>query len=296
MPSLSKWVWAFFIALVCASGCASGCAKRTSNAAETTLAGRPEGTNKPPPPTESTEPDQDESSVHPGINDPYFRPDGPERYRRILEAESREIVQRRSDIVDAIGLRTGMVVADIGAGTGLLTTEIAQRVGTRGQVYAVDIVPEFLDLIRSRAAEQGLRNVTVIQGEEKAAGLGPGSIDLAFMCDTYHHLEFPHAYMRSVFVSLRPGATLVLVDMKRVEGESSPGVLAVRESCGTSAPAKPRSSGRSSERASSSGPKPSFSRRTITCTSGVLEPKHRRNWVRPACFRCILWRNYAHAA
>ncbi len=225
MPSLSKWVWAFFIALVCASGCASGCAKRTSNAAETTLAGRPEGTNKPPPPTESTEPDQDESSVHPGINDPYFRPDGPERYRRILEAESREIVQRRSDIVDAIGLRTGMVVADIGAGTGLLTTEIAQRVGTRGQVYAVDIVPEFLDLIRSRAAEQGLRNVTVLQGEEKATGLGPGSIDLAFMCDTYHHLEFPQAYMRSVFVSLRPGATLVLVDMKRVEGESSPGVL-----------------------------------------------------------------------
>ena len=225
MPSLSKWVWAFFIALVCASGCASGCAKRTSNAAETTLAGRPEGTNKPPPPTESTEPDQDESSVHPGINDPYFRPDGPERYRRILEAESREIVQRRSDIVDAIGLRTGMVVADIGAGTGLLTTEIAQRVGTRGQVYAVDIVPEFLDLIRSRAAEHGLRNVTVIQGEEKAAGLGPGSIDLAFMCDTYHHLEYPQAYMRSLFLSLRPGATLVLVDMKRVEGESSPGVL-----------------------------------------------------------------------
>jgi len=65
----------------------------------------------------------------------------------------------------------------------------------------------------------------VIRGQEKAAGLGPRSIDLAFMCDTYHHLEFPEAYMRSVFLSLRPGATLVLVDMKRVEGESSPGVL-----------------------------------------------------------------------
>jgi ubiquinone/menaquinone biosynthesis C-methylase UbiE len=223
MPSLSKGFYAFFIALVCASGCATRTS--TATATETTLAACPEGTTKPPPRAESTEPDQHEPSVHPGINDPYFRPDGPERYRRILEAESREIVQRRSDIVDAIGLRRGMVVADIGAGTGLLTTEIAQRVGARGQVYAVDIVPEFLDLIRSRAAEHGLRNVTVIQGEEKAAGLGPGSIDLAFMCDTYHHLEFPQAYMRSLFLALRPGATLVLVDMERVEGESSASVL-----------------------------------------------------------------------
>jgi len=221
MPSLSKGFWAFFIALVCLLGCAT----RGTRAAETTLAASPAGTAEPPPAAESSEPDQDEPSAQPGINDPYFRPDGPARYSRILEAETREIVQRRSDIVDAIGLRTGMAVADIGAGTGLLTTEIADRVGVRGQVYAVDIVPEFLDLIRSRAEAEGLRNVTVIQGEEKATGLDPGSIDLAFMCDTYHHLEFPQAYMRSLFLTLRPGATLVLVDMKRVEGESSPSVL-----------------------------------------------------------------------
>lgn len=220
MP-LSKGLWGLFIALVGFSGCAT----RATSPADTALAAGPASPSELQPSAESIAPAVDEPSVHPGINDPYFRSDGPERYRRILEAESREIVQRRSEIVDAIGLRKGMVVADIGAGTGLLTTEIAQRVGTRGQVYAVDIVPEFLDLIRSRAAEHGLRNVTVLQGKEKATGLGPGSIDLAFMCDTYHHLEFPQAYMRSVFVSLRPGATLVLVDMKRVEGESSPGVL-----------------------------------------------------------------------
>ncbi|MDH3652797.1 MAG: class I SAM-dependent methyltransferase [Myxococcales bacterium] len=221
MPPLSHGLWAFLTALVCLSSCAM----RTPGTTETALATTPVGTSEVSPAAESTEPAKDEPSAHPGINDPYFQPDGPERYRRILEAESREIVQRRSDIVDAMGLHRGMVVADIGAGTGLLTTEIAQRVGARGWVYAVDIVPEFLDLIRSRAAEQGLRNVTVIQGEEKAAGLGPGSLDLAFMCDTYHHLEFPRAYMRSVFLSLRPGGRLVLVDMKRVEGESSASVL-----------------------------------------------------------------------
>ncbi|MBT8469603.1 MAG: class I SAM-dependent methyltransferase [Deltaproteobacteria bacterium] len=221
MPPLSKGFLSLFVALVCLSGCAT----RAPSATETTPAAAPEGSSELSTAAESTEPAIDEPSAHPGINEPYLRPDGPERYRRILEAESREIVQRRSDIVDAMGLSEGMVVADIGAGTGLLTTEIARRVGARGQVYAVDIVPEFLDLIRNRAAEQGLRNVAVIQGAEKATGLEPGSIDLAFMCDTYHHLEYPKAYMRSLFLSLRPVGTLVLVDMKRVEGESSPSVL-----------------------------------------------------------------------
>jgi ubiquinone/menaquinone biosynthesis C-methylase UbiE len=218
MPPLSKGFWGLFIALIGVSACAT-------RPVDTALAAGPASPSELQPSAESIAPAKDELSVHPGINDPYFRPDGPDRYRRILEAESREIVQRRSEIVDAMGLRRGMVVADIGAGTGLLTTEIAQRVGARGRVYAVDIVPEFLDLIRSRAAEQGLRNVTVIQGAEKATGLSSGSIDLAFMCDTYHHLEYPQAYMRSLFLSLRPGGALVLVDMKRVEGESSSSVL-----------------------------------------------------------------------
>jgi len=221
MPTLSKGCWPFFLALVCVSACATG-ATRSS---ETARAASPVGVNEVPPAPQSIEPNEDEPSAHPGINDPYFQPEGPARYRRILEAETREIVERRSDIVDAIGLRRGMAVADIGAGTGLLTTEIAERVGEQGQVYAVDIVPEFVALIRGRVEEAGLRNVTVIQGGERASGLDPGSIDLAFMCDTYHHLEFPRAYLHSLFLTLRPGATLVLVDMKRVEGESSPGVL-----------------------------------------------------------------------
>jgi predicted methyltransferase len=221
MPSLSKGLWAFFIALVCLSACATS----TTSPRETTLAANSASARQLQPAAESTESALDEPSARPGINDPYFQPGGPARYRRILEADTREIVQRREDIVDAIGLSKGMAVADIGAGTGLLTRDIAERVGTRGRVYAVDIVPEFLDLIRSRVESEGLHNVTVVRGEEKATGLGPGSIDLAFMCDTYHHLEFPQAYMRSVFLSLRPGATLVLVDMKREEGESGPGVL-----------------------------------------------------------------------
>ena len=167
----------------------------------------------------------EEPSVKPGINAPYFRDDGLDRYTRILEAETREIVRRRSDIVDAIGLEEGTVVADIGAGTGLLTIEMAKQVGQRGTVFAVDIVPAFLERIRERARTEGLGNIVVVRGEERATGLKPASLDLAFMCDTYHHIEYPETYMRSLFQALRQGAILVLVDMKRPEGRSSPAVL-----------------------------------------------------------------------
>ncbi len=221
MPSLSKGLWFFFIALGCLPACAAG----TANPVETGPTAGAASTGDLQPAPKSTQPAQDEPNARPGINDHYFQPGGPDRYRAVLEAETREIVRRRGDIVDAIGLRKGMSVADIGAGTGLLTREIAARVGARGRVYAIDIVPGFLDLIRSRIEEEGLRNVTVVRGEERATGLGPGSIDVAFMCDTYHHLEFPQTYMRSVFRSLRPGGTLVVVDMKREGGASSPGVL-----------------------------------------------------------------------
>lgn len=219
-PLVSAWLRCLVAAsaLGCAAGAANSAAFDDAKNAADTAAGPGLATRVEPAPIE-------EHSVKPGINDPYFRDDGLERYTRILEAESREIVQRRNDIVDAIGLEEGMVVADIGAGTGLLTTGMAKRVGPRGTVFAVDIVPAFLERIRERATAEGLSNVIVVRGEERATGLEPASLDLAFMCDTYHHIEYPEAYMRSLFRTLRPSALLVLVDMKRPEGQSSPAVL-----------------------------------------------------------------------
>ncbi|MBW2381843.1 MAG: hypothetical protein JRG70_20310 [Deltaproteobacteria bacterium] len=98
-----------------------------------------------------------EASVRPGINAPYVQPDALDKFTRVLEAETREVAQHRDEIVDAIGLRRGMVVADIGAGTGLFVTEIAKRVGKRGAVFAVDIVPVFLE----RITRTGLRRPRV---------------------------------------------------------------------------------------------------------------------------------------
>ena len=192
--------WLAFLTVAQLHGCAS---------APSAASGHP-----PVPPA------AEETSVKPGINDHYFEPESNARYVRLLEAETREIVQRREEIVDALNLREGMEVADIGAGTGVLTTVMAERVGDRGTVYAVDIVPSFLERIRRRVDEAGLGNVVVVHGEERATGLPPASLDLALMCDTYHHIEYPKSYLRSVLESLRGGGAFVVIDMKRKEGAS----------------------------------------------------------------------------
>lgn len=162
-----------------------------------------------------------ESSVRPGINAPYFETGALEKYTRILERETREVVAQLEPIVAALGLKEGMVVADIGAGTGLFTTEIAKRVGDTGAVYAVDIVPSFLEKIRERVKASELSNVRVVLGEERETKLAPGSVDLAFLCDTYHHIEYPKAYLSSLLQTMRPGARLVLIDLERIEGKTS---------------------------------------------------------------------------
>ena len=132
---------------------------------------------------------------------------------RRFETDSREIYARRQQIVAAIGLRPGMAVADIGAGTGLFTWQFADKVGTKGTVYAVDISPAFLKYIAAQARQRGLEKVVkTIPGAQDATNLAPGSIDLAFVCATYHHLDHPKQILLSLHQALRPGGQLVIVD------------------------------------------------------------------------------------
>jgi ubiquinone/menaquinone biosynthesis C-methylase UbiE len=116
-------------------------------------------------------------------------------------------------------------VADIGAGSGLFTLLFAKRVGPRGEVIAVDIVPEFLEQIRQRAAAAGFKNVRTVLATEQSVELPPRSVDLAFVCDTYHHFEYPRNSLASIHRALKPGGELVLVEFKRVPGGSSDWVL-----------------------------------------------------------------------
>lgn len=169
---------------------------------------------------------REESSVAPGINDPYRNPDlKVQEWVDRFEGESREVYRERERIAQACNLRPGMIVADVGAGTGLFTVLFAEKVGPAGRVDAVDIVPSFLNSIEQRAADAKLRNVRTVLCNERSVELRPQSVDLVYVCDTYHHFEYPRSSMASIHTALRDGGTLVIVDFKRVPGVSSDWVL-----------------------------------------------------------------------
>lgn len=166
-----------------------------------------------------------ERSVMPGINQAYFdRPD-PEAWATRFEVESREIYSERHRIRDAAGLQPGQTVADIGAGTGLFVPLFAEAVGPRGSVVAVEIQPGFLAHIEERARKEGLEQVRTHLGGERSAGLPESSIDAAFICDTYHHFEYPRSMMASIHEALRPGGALIVIDFHRIEGKSREWIL-----------------------------------------------------------------------
>ena len=102
-----------------------------------------------------------EKSVKPGINDQFKKPDVTKFVER-FEGESREVFDKREKVMEALALKQGMVIADVGAGTGFYTRLFAQAVGEQGKVLAVDIAKEFLDHINKTAKDQNLVNITSI--------------------------------------------------------------------------------------------------------------------------------------
>ena len=165
-----------------------------------------------------------EKSVNPGINDS-FRDPNVKKFIGRFEVESRELFARRHEIVAACQIKPGQTVADIGAGTGLFTRLFSDAVGKDGRVIAVEISQKFLDHIQATSREAGQRNVDTLLATADSTGLPPKSVDVAFICDTYHHFEFPLKTMVSLQRALKPGGRVVLVDFRRIPGTSSDWVL-----------------------------------------------------------------------
>jgi FkbM family methyltransferase len=138
-----------------------------------------------------------------------------------LEDETREIFVHRERVLEVVGPGKGQTVADIGAGSGFMSLLFAERVGPEGRVIAVDINPKMLERIESKAAKQKLANLETAISTQAAAPLAEGSVDLVFICDTYHHFEAPTSTMKSIRAALRDGGQVVLIDFERVPGETS---------------------------------------------------------------------------
>lgn len=111
-----------------------------------------------------------------------------------------------------LGLRPGQTVAEIGAGDGEMTLELAARVGATGRVYATEIETEKQDAIRAAAREAGLGNVEVLPAQLTSTGLPGACCAAIFMRHVYHHLSDPAAVDRDLLRALRPGGVLVIVD------------------------------------------------------------------------------------
>jgi predicted methyltransferase len=165
-----------------------------------------------------------EQSVRPGINADFLNADASSYVER-FEKEGREVYDQRNVIVAASGVKPGMVVADVGAGTGLFTRLFARQVGGEGRVYAVDIAPNFVYQLIKDCRQQGFDNVIGIICDDRSSTLPPNSVDLIYICDTYHHFEFPYSTLESLHTALRDGGRLMVIDFEREVGVSSDWVL-----------------------------------------------------------------------
>lgn len=164
---------------------------------------------------------ESEQSVKPGINERFLDPElQVDDWLKRFEVESRETFHERDKVIEACQIKKGMAIADIGAGTGLYTRLFSEATGPEGWVYAVDISGPFLKHIVARAQQEDQQNISAILSPENSAPLPPNSLDMVFVCDTYHHFEYPKGTMKSVVRALKKGGTMVVIDFERIEGKS----------------------------------------------------------------------------
>ncbi|MGB3308876.1 MAG: class I SAM-dependent methyltransferase [Nodosilinea sp.] len=130
-----------------------------------------------------------------------------------LDRSSRVLQERPQAAIEALGLTSTDVVADIGTGTGYFARRIAPLL-SQGKVLAVDIQPEMLALLQAELEAKGIENVEPVLGQPDSPNLPPNSIDLALMVDAYHEFANPREMMQGVVSALRPGGRVVLAEYK----------------------------------------------------------------------------------
>ena len=131
-----------------------------------------------------------------------------------LERDEREREERTDLLVAALVLKPGMMVADVGAGTGYLARRMAPAVMPGGRVLAVDVQPEMVAMLQAMVRQTGLAQIVPSLGTETDVKLPAATVDLAIMVDVYHELAFPHEVLASIVRALKPGGQLVFVEYR----------------------------------------------------------------------------------
>ncbi|MCI0704865.1 MAG: class I SAM-dependent methyltransferase [Planctomycetia bacterium] len=141
-----------------------------------------------------------------------------------LERKERVEEEAPAKLIKALEIKEGMVIADVGAGSGYHCFLMSPLVGKKGKIIASDIQQEMLDLIIKKAKEKKVTNIETVKGTEKDPKLPVGKVDLILMVDVYHEFEFPFEMTEKLVEALAPGGRLVFVEF-RLEDDKVPILL-----------------------------------------------------------------------
>ena len=133
-------------------------------------------------------------------------------YVGLLERGNREDVQKSPEILEALAFKPGERVADIGAGSGYFTFQVAKAVGPAGSVQALDTAPEMLEYLGLRVKARRAANITLRKVTSDDPQLAPGSVDTILMIDTIHYVKDRTAYAKKLLPALAPGGRVVIID------------------------------------------------------------------------------------
>lgn len=130
------------------------------------------------------------------------------------EGFGRDEWQQPDRVIEVLAIEPGSKIADLGAGSGYFTFDLAAATGPDGAVYAVDVDPDMIELLDQKVAETGTKNVRTLLAEPDDPGLPDGEIDLVFTSNTYHHIENQPAYFARLATDLAPGGRIAILDLR----------------------------------------------------------------------------------
>lgn len=132
-----------------------------------------------------------------------------------LDRGEREAEEAPEKALDEIGIRPGMAIADVGAGTGYFSLKMARRVGPGGKVYANDVQAEMLEKLRANAQREKLTNVETVLGSEADPKLPAGKMDIVLLVDVYHEFSQPQEMLQHIRAALKPDGRLILLEYRK---------------------------------------------------------------------------------